>query len=466
MTLKTSAALRNQFGLSIVEGLVATAIVVTTAVGTASLVSYIGKQSRRTQLLNRAVTVQSTLVNGVLDKTQYSTSTNDPVHNAKIQQFIASRSATGLPILAHPEVTTPLPAGTSAPFLAIVGRRVGYNIDDTSATVSCGEKQCPIWVDFDIRCIGLSQGCRAAYRITTTPLAKDDVVPAPLGAPGVTNATNPGAFVDFDPSDYTLPISYDFFEQRPMSDCSGDADSIFITGVDRTTGEVSCIRKDTNTCPAPMIAHGVAVDIVDGRRALMLQCHPLANVQCDDNYVLQAMDFGRTDPGQDKTKLHDGGTMNGLHGVCVYRWKDNIAWEEQGPTFRTASTASTATYRAKVCNTSIYNAQTAVDCAIVWDSNPVIHCPNTCPDFNSSGVQIGSHDCSYDIQATATKSSQAPAVGNGNIGICTVTVTQDSCSGGPTAGVAHGVSSGRCQTKEKAINPTLTKKPKFGVLGL
>lgn len=432
---------RNTAGFTILEGLVASAVVGVAVIGTTSLARYMYAQSHRAQVLNRAVMVQTALVNALLNKNQYAKGFG---RDGVIDAMNSSGSAAGLEILAEPG--TP---GT--PVLAVVGQRRGYGLDGTDA--SCNGSACPIQVDVDFDCGSLtSLGCMVAYRVSIVP-DPGDVTPAPLGAmPGPVG--NPNGFL---PTDYNMGLSHDFFTQKLTSDCAeNDAggENILITGLNRTTGEVSCIAKQATECRAPMIAHGVAATTNGGRKRLELQCHELANVQCPAEYVLQTFDYGQLDAG----KGFGGGTRPGMCGTCVYRWKTDIDW--QGPAFQTAPTSASASYAAKVCNTTYYDAFANGSCSVVWDSNPPVYCPQTCSDTDADGNVISTYDCSYYISASASTSSTPPSGAN-NRASCTINVQQASCSGGTTSGVAHGAWSGQCRVKERIPNPTL-KKPVTG----
>lgn len=411
-----SCILRNERGQTLLSNLVAAAVVGTAVVGTASLGNHLMRQSKRSQLLNRAVHMQSQVTSALLRKDQFDPNAHPRAGLAELRQGAVPAGLTLLDENNQP--------------LATVGGRTHY--DAQGRACNAPGPDCQISIDVDITCSGADPQCMAAYRVTVWP-DTNSVQPAPLGASFHGRSANVGGSASFDPSDYMNPISYDAAIQDASSSCDGGAADILITGVNRVTGRVSCIKRSVTECPQGYV--GKTVQAVGGHMEMV--CTPLAKAECPDDYVMTNMSLAQLDRDPPTDAV-----VTGLSGQCTYRWLDNDPWQKDWPI---QVTASSTTVDEQFCNDVIYRAEGNGTCSPVIDSDVPGTCYDPCPPCDVDG---NCATCPRTVHSVANTTSSV----NGARATCTLTITNE-CGSSMTA---HPMWSGRCRT----LNTQLTRPVK------
>jgi type II secretory pathway pseudopilin PulG len=427
-------------GFSLVEGLVATAIMATTVAGTGGFSTYLVKQSRRSQRLNSAIALQSLVQNELVNREQYQL-TGDATRDAQVNAINAGQASTAY-------TGFPLRNGTGGAIARVNQRTYHHTMDlyDQSGPCAGPSDQCQVYVDLDLYCADVARsGCTAAYRVGLDADA-NDVTPGALGAPNrpPTTAGLRNSLMTFAEDDYSLVLGRDLFTLMDASDpgtsCNAANEEIFITGVNRVTGEVSCLKKPSAPCPDQQVAHGVRA--VNGR--LEFACHPLGAVKCPPDYVFQKLDLAQLDRGDadQKSTTHPVLPLTTqLRGTCVYRWLSHIKWQRDFPN---TSGSRTFTVTKQVCNATVYDAVEDGGCSYEKTSST----PGCCK--NEKG------DCESTPESDVT--AQGRTVGA--VASCTITIT-DNCGSSVTARPRYG---GFCEAKERAQTPDLVKAPEGGLL--
>ena len=443
----------NARGQALVTSLAAAVIVATTAAGTASLVQYLSSQRSKSQVLNRVVVLQSEVTAALLRKDQYEVGRGNPSRDLQIEKIRLGQSANNFKI-----------TNSKGDVIAIVGHHYGYDRDGAL----CDTKECAAYVDVDVRCGDANTtGCAAAYRVTPAPIV-GGVAPPPLGAPlhnivnsaagGVSTGVSCGGVEGFACSDYSVPISYDYFTQATKVSCEGD--DVMASGLNRATGKLQCVKKAATPCADGSIAHNVRAtfDATVGSMRLEMDCHPLAHAVCSkqypDDYVFERLGVQQLDLG----KQFKGNTAGFAQpdGSCRYRWRNHIEW--QTPLPQVSSSGGSVTASTVACNPTIYNAKfsnnsTYGGCGYQVTSQSPGSCPYSC---NCSTDQKGNTSCNTCYSPSSSSVQVQQITINGATVACGISVSH-SCGSTMTA---HPTANGFCEVKEPFLSH-LEVKPQW-----
>lgn len=281
--------------------------------------------------------------------------------------------------------------------VAIVGGRVELNEDGAP----CTSAPCALTTRIDILCA--SALCRAAYRVEFNPAVLQAAVPA-LGA----------AAWPAKPEDFTQLIGFDLYRRLGVKLLCDPAE-LFVTGLNKTTGEVTCVRPTTRQLAGNEIAKGMTYAV--GTSSLEYKTLALKTGKCPARYVAQAVS---------PPSLEDSPA-----GTCVYRYKKEVPWMKPWPT-------ASESVSQRFCPSQDYDAAGTGSCTgRVVSTTPGV-CPRTCQD-----AQGQSYDCSYtvlpDTSFTIQQSVSGPNV------TCTLTHTGTQQCGASWVGAVDW--SGTCKLK-------------------
>lgn len=173
---------------------------------------------------------------------------------------------------------------------------------------------CAITTNVAMNCTGTppSTVCRAAYQVTIDARANEGTAVPPFGA-----ASWPPNY----PSDFTSVISYDLY-RRPGAKTTCDSGELFVTGMDKANGNVTCARPTDATLPTEGIPDQVYYTGAP-QHMLALRSRAMSIASCrDPRYALQQVEPFNLDQG------------GGNPGTCIYRYQRDIPWMDSWPSQR------------------------------------------------------------------------------------------------------------------------------------
>jgi prepilin-type N-terminal cleavage/methylation domain-containing protein len=279
LNLKRLKMSRSNRGFSLIETLVAVAIVGTAVAGLSGAIVSMKQANDKSKTIYSALSLQSQIIAQIADEENFRAS----------GVAVAPNAIAGLPI-----------AGVNVPRNTIT-----YFTNDLTACTAFGGS-CTLSVLYDFSPDATSGVWRAAYRIRSSPTL--DLAIANLGAPG--NAT-------FAVADYTVPLPDLVWKSQNALGCTGASD-LALMGFDRNTGVPICLKKPVGqaTCPAGKFSKTFTVDYAaPGGPQLVLDCQlagqgvTSVRWQCPPNYNLQTIS---------NPKLFDP-SYSGPAPTCVWR---------------------------------------------------------------------------------------------------------------------------------------------------
>lgn len=337
----------NDRGSSFITTMLAAAIIILSVGGVGASALRLGRALNKAEIANLAVAIEANLVASFHDKRNYP----DPV---------AAAAAGG----SNAQVYSPnkaLREGTldklplSVTFAGGVAVPVTVPVDGVTSAVGFLEKDltpCPVQA-YSNDCIlryevKLRKGAGASYAFAYKVEANPDVLSmAPLG----------------DINDFSIPIDPgNYRAELNLTFCDKD-ESMFITGVNRETGEVLCARKPTQkSCPDKKIAKGLYLkEPADGGPpSLELICtsNEMRTFKCPPNYALQKFNAQYVDPENSK--------YSKAPGKCVFFGKNTSSGGGAFPA------NPTSPYMKKITGTfcpPFYKANGPSSCNLVPDTS-------------------------------------------------------------------------------------------------
>lgn len=300
LTLGRSMKSPRDFGFSLVETMVAVAIVGTAVAGLSGALLSMKQANDKSKTIYSALTLQSQITGAISDE----------------DNFRSSGAALALPSVRF-KVGKPAPAHVSlAP-----GVTQFFTNDFDTCTAFGGSCTLSVVYDFQDDGTGL---IRAAYRVRSSPTL--DLSIANLGAPGT------GAFAA---GDYRLPLPDLVWKAQNTFGCTGATD-LALMGFNRNTGVAICLKKPVGqpNCPTggatARLAKTFKVDhTAPGGPQMVVDCQmgggqPAKAWTCPTaEYVLQSI----PDP-----RVFDASYTAGGSPTCVWR----AASSEVIPTTSTA----------------------------------------------------------------------------------------------------------------------------------
>lgn len=171
--------------------------------------------------------------------------------------------------------------------------------------------------------------------------------------------------------DFSLPLPYEYLYDNLLLGCP--TDSVGVRGISRVGSKVECIAQPQQTCPNGTLPKSVMYN--DETKSVELVCSaPVQQASCPAKYNFESIDIASLDPA--KTK----------QAVCVYYMKKEGSGPSVGPAPTIPSTP--------LCPDD-YVSTSSCSLANVVKSNG--QCPDYCTnwisviDYNPLGVPIGSH---------------------------------------------------------------------------
>jgi len=404
----------NQVGFSLIEVMVATAIIGLAGVGFNLMSgSALFLNHYQSQLQTMQLAVESNLIEIMTLNSSYT---------AAQSASLKAGSTAGLIF------NWPMPAAGAGKIT--IGSGVPQYFDNTGALVQAGSANAQLQMDSDVTCSaaissGAYQVCALAYRISAyTPAGKQNKTSlSPVGAPGL-----PGAV--FQPEDYLLPIPYQAYALNPpnqlMCDPVNDLAMSGYSNIDN--GSVSCIQVPNLPCGPTQIAKGLtysAAGPLPVTGTLNPTCVNSSTLSCPLYYVMQSFNPATLDP-----------TNGPASGTCVLLGEDKVAWQNSlGPAVSIPPT--------KVCPLN-YNLVSVV-ASLVGASGANANC--SCPGPASVSFVPGSAQWSSPSQGKVTAWVNTPAQPS-----CPTCMGPLGLMGGETASWSAQVSvNGSCQ----AITPNV-----------
>lgn len=305
----------NRSGFTMTELIIGVSLITLASLAIFTVGKSILLIDQKVKLVTKALEIEAAISSALLNEETFAT------HKSALS---SSQTPTGLKIQNA--------TGTT---IATVGSSQKFDMNGTN----CTGNNCIIEVFFDIKCSSATS-CLAAYFIKLT-------APNFLSVANFGQRSGGGSFLD---ADYFLPIPSDFYLRADRGQCDAP-DDLFVSGFNRLSGALSCIKLGTRKCGANQIAKGLAIE--NGK--LELQCVNLRNIKCDGNYVLHRFNPQSLDPE----------FGSGVSGDCVYFMKKRSA-------ALTKSWPNSASVSDRFCPTE-YKVIPSGSCTVVNN-----HRPGTC----------------------------------------------------------------------------------------
>jgi hypothetical protein len=349
MLLRKKKNIRGQRGDTTVTVLIAAALIALAAVSSGTIIKFLRSETLFTRTTGSAIAVETYLLTALQAPETYA-------------GVAATSLAQGQPPAALNLVMNQ--NGVNA-LVAAMGTATKLTDDGTP----CALQPCALSTHIDISCANTI--CRAAYRIEFNAAVLKMPLPA-LGA----SAWPPKL------ADYSQIISPELYRRQGAKlKCSPP--DLFVTGENKSTGEVTCVHSTTRKLASNEIPKGLAFSV--GTGSLEFKTVALKKGVCPAKYVAQSVL-----PASLETTPA---------GTCVYRYKKQVPWMKPWP-------ASSESVSQRFCPAHDYNANGAGSCVgrIVSQSNGT--CPKTCTD-----AQGKSYDCSYTVPPDTSFSIQQSVSG-------------------------------------------------------
>ncbi|RZA07479.1 MAG: hypothetical protein EOP11_07590 [Proteobacteria bacterium] len=313
MKFRKVRILLGQRGDSLVSVMIAAGLLSGTAVVGGGVMKLMKKDASYTSVMSSAIAAESAIMQALQNPSTYA----NPAHTASMRAGGGNRLA-GVNIYGERGIGSL----TQGVVLATLGSTVRLNRDGTPC--SPGESNplsssfCAITTNVDIFCSnppGVT--CRAAYQVQVNAAANGNTPVPPFGAPSWdTNAYPPTPL-----GNYITLISYDLY-RREGAKTACFTDELFITGIDKSNGNITCSRPTNNILPDNRIPTTVTYSGAPDHE-MRLDSRPMETAVCQDpKYALQQISALDLDTG------------GGVPGSCIYRYKPDIPWMEPWPAGR------------------------------------------------------------------------------------------------------------------------------------
>ncbi|RYZ95130.1 MAG: hypothetical protein EOP11_25415, partial [Proteobacteria bacterium] len=325
---------RNQRGDSLITVMIASSVLGGAALMAGSIMKLGKKEADFSTVTGTVLAVESQLILGLRSATTYDSSATASLR--------AGGSING--------VSINMQKNSASVRIASIGSAV--TLDRKGDT--CTGAPCAITTNVDVRCV--SGTCRAAYQILVNAAVAGTPIP-PIGS-----AVWPPIY----PRDYDTVISYDIYK-RQDADNVCPAGELFVSGMNRHTGKVTCVRRSTRTLASNQIAKKVEYD--SSTRAMEFVGQNLVSATCPAKYRLRA-----ASPGSWESSA--GGSE------CIYRYKKSVPW-------MTAWPGGSASVTGQFCPSQDYRAANGAGCRAVVVSRQNGKCPLACANPDGS-----TYDCS------------------------------------------------------------------------
>lgn len=321
-------------GYSLVELLIAVAILSVSGLAFAWAFSQLAKNNTRLSLTSAVTSIEASLSSELLDEANYPTAVRRELKDGLLPPPSLKFQLTGETM------------GSNFSVALLPGRPVGL----TSQLQVCNafpSSDCPIQLLLAIAKSG--SGFAYAYRIQ----AQHPSVALNYTGAGAGLAASSSNFV---PADYTVAIPLEYYLETMLLECP--ANSLAVKGIDTATGNVICISQPTVACPDKRLPK--RIEYVQASNSIELTCgSTIQTAACPPDYFLNSID----------TRTLDGGIKT---GTCVYHKASAISGPSLGPSRRIAGQVCPAGYRSQ-SSCFIVNASSASgtnpNWCYVWDYN-------------------------------------------------------------------------------------------------
>lgn len=335
----------DQRGSALVSTLIAAGIIALSIGGVALTSVQLQRAMKKTEIANLAVVTESHLIKAFHDKSNFP----DPTAGGAAVGLNATLRSGNLPATMTLNTPfgilnlTPSPAGTELSASGFMTR--------TMAPCPAFDNNCVLRFEVRLRKVPGSIASYAfAYQIDVN---QDIIQTAPMG----------------DIQSYSSPIDPGLYRAEQLLTKCNSADDLFMTGMNRDTGEAFCVAKPpTNSCPKGKVPKGLEyIKYTDQEKAgtLKLKCteNDMRTFNCPANYALQIFQPPYADP--DNTAF---GTT--VPGICVFRTSHDATMRNTIPADPTSPYLRSIA--ASVCP-PFYAASNASACQLV---------PNTARNSN------------------------------------------------------------------------------------
>lgn len=268
---------QNEFGFSIPEMIIASALVIMAMLGVSSTVYQLGKGSNKNRMVSSAFALETLIVSATQNSEYFRT--HHPNGNSA-QTLADVLSVGGVPAMQIVDDSGVVIADTAADKT--------FDSEGRSCT-GYPSRVCTIKVSFSLKNLGTASAPdqRFAYYIEFAK-ANDVLATQAMGQrSGTTTFTN---------QDYLTPINYMFFERsNQVEGCTvGSGNSLVITGMDRDTGQVTCAKYPSVSLGAGQISKGLTYDQV--RNELQVKGVAAKKYTCPQNYMLTGVNMKNLEP--------------------------------------------------------------------------------------------------------------------------------------------------------------------------
>jgi hypothetical protein len=398
----------NRRGSTFVSVLVSAAIIAAAIGGVGASAVALGKAIKKASTANLAIATEANIVAAFHDKKNYP----DPIF-AGAGAATAPGSSLAIEGLNGGSPNKALRAGTLMTFPLQVSFE-GHSPLLIPVPINDGSSGIVGYLDEDLNaCVdpaGFSAKCLIRYevrlkKITTTGISysfsyqvdanPDLITMAPLG----------------DATEFTIPIDPgNYRAELNLTHCDKDS-SLFVTGVNRDTGEVFCAKKPSlNSCPPKTFAKGLKyVQYANQPPTIELDCtsSEMRVFKCSDNYALQTFNPQYIDP--------ENNSFSTAPGKCVF-----LA-SHQAVTSAYLPATPTSPYVKTVSGTfcpPFYSSGGASACVLIPDSNK----------NNSASAGLGKCAPTKYKDCQRLTHTEAPD----GTSLCSFTQTSKFCDGVPT----------------------------------
>ncbi|RYE71519.1 MAG: hypothetical protein EOO81_05720 [Oxalobacteraceae bacterium] len=294
----------GQRGDSLVSVMIAAGLLSGTAVVGGGVMKLMRKDAAYTTVMSSAIAAESAIMQALQDPATYS----NPAHTNSMRTVQGSQ-------LQGMSISGDRGINGQRPTLATFGSAVRLNREGLPCSVGdpnpLSSTYCAITTNVDLSCAiasGVST-CKAAYQVAIDPAANANTPVPPFGSA----SWPPSA------SDYTTTISYDLFRRGGAKTACAPGE-LFITGLNKSNGNVTCARPADATLPVNGIPTAVTYGGSGFGHAMQLSPRTMGVAVCTDpKYALQVINGQNLD------------LQSGDPGQCIYRYKGEIDWMDTVP---------------------------------------------------------------------------------------------------------------------------------------
>lgn len=368
----------NRQGFSLVEVMVALALILISALALGWSINELRKNKIRSELISGVSAIESALTNELMDEANYA----DPAVKSALRamtvppglEFRVQGTAVNRPFDFRIS-----PGGT---------RNFDRRLNDCTTYPS---PDCNIQLELELA----PQGGRMAYayRLTT----QNEEIARTLQYQGMGSQTNSATF---NSSEFKVTIPYEYYLNALLLMCDSTNATVGIRGVNRDFGTVSCIQQPQTPCPQGTLPKGLRFEA--STASVEFDCGaPAQTATCPSNYSLLQLDTRSLDPAATKS------------GTCVYTHARFASGPSYGPADSISGRVCPANYRSQSTCTLTNITQTNGWCPAQYTCTPnPSPLPPTCVLTTPAYVQTptpGSASLSEDAFGNATCSVFRPS---------------------------------------------------------